>query len=136
MRSMLFGNQHRDRLADGLLLEIAEQPLRALVPGADHAVEVLADDGVVGRFDDRGKAMRHLLGALLLTHVDQHVDGADEGAGGVVQGGGKRHERHAAAVRALGDGLAAAHRAPFFQGDRHGACIVRHRRAVGPEQPP
>ena len=53
-----------------------------------------------------------------------------------MQRGGKRHERHAAAVGPLGDGLAATYRAPFLQGDRHGAGVVRHRRAVRPQQSP
>ena len=44
-----------DRLADRLFRGPSEQPLRALVPGGDDAVERLADDGVFGRRDDGGE---------------------------------------------------------------------------------
>ena len=44
-------DDHPDRPADRLFSRIAEHPLRGLVPRSDRAVEVLADDGVVGRFD-------------------------------------------------------------------------------------
>src|SRR5215510_407509 len=44
--------QNHDGLTDGLFSRIAEQLLRAFVPTHDDAVQVLADDGVVRRFDD------------------------------------------------------------------------------------
>src|SRR5205823_1757893 len=68
----------RDRLAERLRLAVAEEPLGALIPGADHAVERAADDGVAGGLDDRREARLYLLGALLLGDVDQHVDRADD----------------------------------------------------------
>ena len=40
-----------DRLRGG----VAEHPLRRPVPGRDDAVQILADDGVVGRFNDPGE---------------------------------------------------------------------------------
>jgi hypothetical protein len=46
------GKDERDRTADRLLGGVAKQPFRAGVPGLDHAVEVLADDRVIGRFND------------------------------------------------------------------------------------
>jgi hypothetical protein len=46
-------NRPTDRLVRG----IAEDALRAAVPGEDDAVERFADDGVVGRFDD-GRELR------------------------------------------------------------------------------
>ena len=47
------GNDERDMAADGLLGRVTEQPLGAGVPALNDAVERLADDGIVGRFDDR-----------------------------------------------------------------------------------
>ena len=46
-------NEDRDRLPDHLRRGVAEHPLRAFVPGGDDALERLADDRVVGKFDHR-----------------------------------------------------------------------------------
>ena len=49
---------------------VAEYPFGRRVPGRDDAVEVLADDGVVGRLDDLGEvAMREIAG---WTHAAGH----------------------------------------------------------------
>ena len=61
-------NDQRDRLADRLGCGVAEHPLGAAVPGHDDAVEVLADDRVVGRFDDGRESLRRA--ARLLERVD------------------------------------------------------------------
>ena len=42
----------RYRLADRLLGGKSEKPLRASVPAEDHAIEILRQDGVVGRLDN------------------------------------------------------------------------------------
>src|SRR5690606_36529349 len=47
--------QDGDRPADHLVGAIAEQALGALVPTHDDAVEILADDGVVGGFNNLGE---------------------------------------------------------------------------------
>ena len=44
-------NYDRHRLADRLLGGKSEKPLCAAVPAEDHAIEILRQDGVVGRFD-------------------------------------------------------------------------------------
>ncbi len=49
----ILGDDERDVATHGLLRGVAEQPLRRGVPALDHAIERLADDGVVGGFDDR-----------------------------------------------------------------------------------
>jgi hypothetical protein len=56
-------DQHGYGSADGFLRGVAKQPLGALVPTGDNSVEVLGDDGVVGRIHD----CRHE--ALRLTHL-------------------------------------------------------------------
>jgi hypothetical protein len=43
----------RHRPADGLFGGKAEKPLRAAVPAEDQAVEILREDGVFRRFDNR-----------------------------------------------------------------------------------
>src|SRR5208282_4725951 len=52
------GSDDRHRLADRLLGGEAEEPLGPLVPGEDHAVEILRQDRVVRGFDDRGVMLR------------------------------------------------------------------------------
>src|SRR4051794_39307918 len=81
--------QYRDRLADDFFGRIAEQPLRALVPACDDAIEVLANDGVVTRLDDGGEALRKLLVAFALGDIDEHIQRADNLAGRVAQQRGK-----------------------------------------------
>ncbi len=49
------GNDHADRLADGFGGGVAEHAFGRAVPGGDDAVQILADDGIVGRFDDAGE---------------------------------------------------------------------------------
>jgi hypothetical protein len=46
---------------DRLVGRVAEQPLGGGVPRQDHALERLADDGVVGRLDDRRQVSLRLL---------------------------------------------------------------------------
>ena len=55
LRLPLGRNQHADRPSDQLVGRIAEHALRRGVARLDDAVEVLRDDGVVGRVDDRGE---------------------------------------------------------------------------------
>ena len=52
--------QQRDWLADDLLRPVAEQPLGPCVPGLDDAVEVLGQDGIVGRLNDRRQSRQRL----------------------------------------------------------------------------
>jgi GAF domain-containing protein/PAS domain-containing protein len=46
-------DEHGDGPPDRLGGRVAEEPFRPPVPGPDDPVELLADDGVVGRIDDR-----------------------------------------------------------------------------------
>src|SRR6478672_2613559 len=61
--------QKHDRLADRFLRSVAEQALRALIPALNDAIEVLADDGVIGGIYDRGQPGRRGLGALARSDV-------------------------------------------------------------------
>src|SRR5581483_3897195 len=51
----MLGDEGEDGFADDLLGGVAEDALGGFVPAGDDAVEVLADDGVVGAFDDGGE---------------------------------------------------------------------------------
>jgi hypothetical protein len=52
----LGGDQPIDGRADHLFRRIAKDPLGRCIPGEHGAVERLADDGIVGRLDDRGES--------------------------------------------------------------------------------
>src|SRR5690348_5644482 len=54
---------------------IAEDCFRAAVPAGDNPVEVLADDGVIGGFDDRREIGAGALGEAMAGNVDEHIDG-------------------------------------------------------------
>src|SRR4051794_19046910 len=85
-------DQNIDRAPDHFSGRIAEDPLRARVPGQDDAFEILADDRVVRRLDDG----RQMLGGPLCLRAfetetelagegDSHIDlGVREGVGHVV----------------------------------------------------
>src|SRR5690348_3168622 len=46
-------DEDRNGLANYLRGRVAEHTLRTPIPTCDHAIEVLADNGIVARFDDR-----------------------------------------------------------------------------------
>src|SRR5690606_31604076 len=62
-------DQHRDRPADHLLPGVSEYSGRALVPGRDDSVQVLAEDGIVRTGHDRGQVTEGLLAATLFGNV-------------------------------------------------------------------
>src|SRR5205085_12648061 len=64
------GGDHADVAADDRRRGVAVGLLRAQVPTRDPAVQRLADDGVVGRFDDGRELRPGLLGALEPGDVD------------------------------------------------------------------
>ena len=57
---------------------VAEDARGAGVPARDHAVERLADDGVVGGLDDRREERTSLLGAPSVRDVAREALGVDE----------------------------------------------------------
>ena len=71
-------DEQRDRLADRLLGRVSVEARRGRVPRRDHAVERLADDGIVGRFH-HGLEVRHgRLGVLQLRDVPRDAAGVQE----------------------------------------------------------
>ena len=59
---MVGRHQDGDGLADDLGGGVAQDPLGGLIPARDDAVERLADDGIVGGFDDRCQQPACILG--------------------------------------------------------------------------
>ena len=97
-------NDARYALADHLFGRVAEHALGAGVPGAHDSVERLADDGVVGAFDDRRQGRRLDFLRVLLGHVDDMMQRACGGARDVAQRRGADHHKPAGAVGALEEG--------------------------------
>ena len=64
-----------DGIADHFLGGVAEHPLGGWIPAFDDAVEVFADDGVVGRGDDRLEAAFQL---DVLADVAGNLGGPDD----------------------------------------------------------
>src|SRR5262245_33311054 len=67
--------QNHDGLADDLFGRIPEQLLRAFVPTPDDAVQILADDGVVRRFDDSRQMADGLFRPLAFGNVGERIEG-------------------------------------------------------------
>ena len=123
-------------LANDLIGFVAEEPLRRAVPAGDDAIEILADDRVVGRLHYGGQPLHGVLGALGLGQVNQHVHGADEIARCVMKRRGVGHERHARAVGPLGHRFHAPHRQAALEGLSHRTLVVRQGRAIRPIELP
>ena len=58
-------HKHAHGLADSLGCVITENTLGTSIPGGDVAIEGFADDGVVGRLDDRGETSSCAIGSLV-----------------------------------------------------------------------
>src|ERR1700678_2331482 len=71
-------NEKRDRLADGFVRGVAENPLRTLVPTGDDAVEALADNRVIGGVHYGGQQRVCPLRLLARRDLYWHVDAADD----------------------------------------------------------
>src|SRR6516165_3399681 len=65
-----------DRFTDHFFRGISEQMLGARIPADDGALEILADDRIVGRFDDAGELSACFLAAALIGYVEERGDPA------------------------------------------------------------
>jgi len=59
------GSRINDRLADDFVGGVAEGALRGRVPTEDDAVEIFADDGVVGSSNDGGQPRLQFVGCMM-----------------------------------------------------------------------
>ena len=73
-------NDEGDGLPDRLGRRVSEHTLCRSIPRRDDAVEILADDDVLTRFDDRGKLTGRERGApeMFVQPRDQHADRDEE----------------------------------------------------------
>src|SRR5258706_10366259 len=67
-------DQYPHRFPDNLLGLVSEEPLGCAVPAGDSAVEVLADNCVVGRLNDGCKALQQYMAIFLRGRLDQLVE--------------------------------------------------------------
>src|SRR5947209_2870027 len=73
-------DQHRDGPANGFLWSVAEQALRAAIPALNDSVQILADDCVLGIFDNGGQPRSRRFGLFTRRDVDKDVDPANHHA--------------------------------------------------------
>src|SRR6202011_1254285 len=66
----LRGNQEKDRLAHDLFRRVPEELCGGVIPACDAAVEIFADDGVVGGLDD-GRKLGEMPGGCVLVSFCQ-----------------------------------------------------------------
>jgi hypothetical protein len=74
----LGGNDERDVPPNGLSRGPAEDAFRPAVPRRDHAIERFADDGIIGRVDDRGQIASLLVEPSALGDVARKAPGMNE----------------------------------------------------------
>src|SRR6185312_10577780 len=69
---MAGGGERGCRLADHLLRRIAKNALGPAIPGDDHSSQAVADDGIVGGFDDRGEEAARFISTPLRRGIPEH----------------------------------------------------------------
>src|ERR1700722_1973645 len=126
----ILGDDECNMFADRLLGGIAEHVLSALIPALNDAVEVLADDGVVGRSDNCGQVGRCLLGLFALGDVQQHVNAANNSPLAIFDGSRIWSKPSTGSVRPFCNGLGSLDNAAFLQGDGHRTFIMWHWPAI------
>src|SRR5947207_960117 len=75
---MIFWNDQTNGLAHGLTFRVAEHSLRGGIPRGDDAIEVLGDDGIIGRFHDRREARTVAFSVLPRRDVARDLRDADD----------------------------------------------------------
>src|SRR5579872_1288618 len=77
----IFGNDQGDVPAHSFLAGVTEQPLRALIPTGDDAVQSLADNGVVGGIhnsSEKAACALAFVALCFLKHLTGDFDGVDQ----------------------------------------------------------
>jgi hypothetical protein len=132
---ILFGEpvrreQAQNGLADHFVGGITENRRGGPVPAGNDAVQILADDCVIGGFDDGGEVGARVLRGFEAADIHQHIDRADQRPGRVAQRRRIGQERDTAAVRTLQHRLHPADCPVLLQGHGHRAAIVPQWHAV------
>src|SRR5580704_14815951 len=117
-------DERRHRFADNLVSGVAEEPLRAFVPACDDAVQIFANDGVVGRIDDGSKKAANALGVVVFGDVAGDFGCADNLALIVSDRRNGQRDIEQGGVLPLADGLEMIYAfAPRQAGDNLGLFI-------------
>ncbi len=101
-------NDHPDGLANGLARTVAEHPLGAPIPGGDVPVQILRDDRIVGRFDNRGQAPRGMFRVFAVADVAGNLRRSDHVARLVVDRRNGQRNRERGPVFSAPDGFIVA----------------------------
>src|SRR5262245_24733192 len=72
----LWRHQHSDRLSYDFLFLITKNPFSAFVPARNNAVEVFADNRIIGRVNDRTQPLTAFLNDLPVAGVLKDRDRA------------------------------------------------------------
>jgi hypothetical protein len=99
------GDDATNGLADHLRFRKAEHPLGGRIPGGDDAVQILADDGIVARIDDRGEPLRIALHMLGAAQIADDLRGADDLPGRSPNRRDRQRDRHQRAVLSDSNGF-------------------------------
>src|SRR5918995_1284642 len=98
-------DQIRDRTAQGLRLSIAKRLFGRRIEILDQSVGIHRNQGVERRFKNRTCPVftfsEVIIDPLLLRYVNQHVDRADDGAGGITDWVWMRHHVPLGSVRSF-----------------------------------
>jgi hypothetical protein len=62
-------NDQGDVLPDGFFSGVPKYPLRAPIPTRNHAIKVLADNGIIGGGDNGSQQTRYFFCSLRLVHI-------------------------------------------------------------------
>ena len=99
------GNDDSDGLSDDFFGGVAEQPFGAAIPRRDPARDILADDGVVARFDDGGQQAAVPFVPSLLCDVARDFRDAGDGAGAIANRRCRQRDVEQRAVAPPADGF-------------------------------
>src|SRR6185437_15332382 len=117
-----------------LLCGITEETLAAGIPAHDDAVQVLGEDGIVRRFNDRGETKRKLFSPCPFGQVEDEIYRAYERSFRTVQGRRMRHVTNSSSVRTFDNRLHTADLALFLYRERHRTFGQRQFAAIGPKE--
>ena len=112
----------RNGSSDHLLGGVAECPLGAAVPAGDHAVQILAEDGIVRGLDNRSQQTAGFVGAPARGDVPEHQHRSLDGAALVANGRAAIVDRNFRSIFGDEDGVVChAHDGALTQHLRHRA---------------
>ena len=86
--------QHRDMLSNNLIRRVSKDPLGAVIPALNDAVQILTEDGVIGGFNNRGQPLTQFRCLFLLADVQRNATRMDESSSLAIDTGVDRYVTH------------------------------------------